>query len=74
MLCVPTARELTVKVASPESSGALPRTVAASMKVTVPVGEALVEATCAVKVTGFLRKTSAEDVVSVIVAVAGCTT
>jgi hypothetical protein len=51
--CAPTARELVVNVAKPEPfNGPVPRVVAPSLNVTVPVGVPEPAVTAAVKVTG----------------------
>src|SRR5216683_2348335 len=69
MECAPTAREAVVSVAMPEeSSTPVPRLVAPSRNVTVPVGVPAGELTVAVKVTGWPNADGfAEDTRAVVV-------
>src|SRR5438128_11549180 len=77
MECAPTAREAVVSVAMPkESSAPVPRLVAPSRNVTVPVGMRAGELTVAVKVTGWPKvdgfaEESAAGVVARLFAVCG---
>src|SRR6266568_1174167 len=70
MECAPTAREAVVSVAMPEESSVpVPRLVAPSRNVTVPVGMPTGELTVAVKVTGWPKVDGfAEDTRTVVVA------
>src|SRR6266446_5714254 len=70
MECAPTAREAVVSVAMPEESSVpVPRLVAPSRNVTVPVGMPAGELTVAVKVTGWPKADGfAEDTRAVVVA------
>src|SRR6266704_5010 len=70
MECAPTAREAVVSVAMPEESSVpVPRLVAPSRNVTVPVGMPTGELTVAVKVTGWPKVDGfAEDTRAVVVA------
>src|SRR5206468_2216521 len=69
MECAPTAREAVVSVAMPEESSVpVPRLVAPSRNVTVPVGMPAGELTVAVKVTGWPKDGFAEDTRAVVVA------
>jgi len=68
--CAPTAREAVVSVAMPEESSApVPRLVAPSRNVTVPVGVPAGELTVAVKVTGWPKTLGfAEEIDATVVA------
>ena len=70
MECAPTAREAVVSVAMPkESSAPVPRLVAPSRNVTVPVGMPAGELTVAVKVTGWPKVDGfAEEIAVTVVA------
>jgi len=69
MECVPTAREAVVSVAMPEESSVpVPRLLAPSRNVTVPVGMPAGELTVAVKVTGWPKTLGfAEEIYATVV-------
>ncbi len=70
MECAPTAREAVVSVAMPEESSVpVPRLLAPSRNVTVPVGMPAGELTVAVKVTGWPKTLGfAEEIAVTVVA------
>src|SRR2546425_11411316 len=68
MECAPTARDAVVSVAMPEESSVpVPRLVAPSRNVTVPVGMPAGELTVAVKVTGWPKAVGFAEEIAVIV-------
>jgi hypothetical protein len=70
---LPTLAKLVLKTAVPPDSGAVPRAVEPSLKVTVPVGIPPVLVTCAVRVTGLPVEDVVGESTKLVAVVAGFT-